>query len=93
MEKIIQIAHQQGIPVLLMGLRLLLIWPLMCPLDVDFYAFSSHKMYGPTGIGILYGKSSWLNTLPPWQGGGEMIDEVKWSGTTYNKIPFNIAHT
>jgi cysteine desulfurase/selenocysteine lyase len=65
----------------------------MCPLDVDFYAFSSHKMYGPTGIGILYGKSSWLNTLPPWQGGGEMIDEVKWSGTTYNKIPFNIAHT
>jgi cysteine desulfurase/selenocysteine lyase len=48
-------------------------------LDADFYAFSSHKMLGPTGIGVLYGKSSWLNILPPWQGGGEMIEEVKWS--------------
>jgi len=87
--KIIQIAHRQDIPVLLDGAQAT---PHMAidvtALDVDFYAFSGHKMYGPTGIGILYGKASWLNTLPPWQGGGEMIEQVKWSGTTYNKIPF-----
>jgi len=88
-EKIIQIAHQQGVPVLLDGAQATPHLAIdVSALDVDFYAFSSHKMYGPTGIGILFGKSSWLNTLPPWQGGGEMIDEVKWSGTTYNKIPF-----
>ncbi|MGB3080125.1 MAG: cysteine desulfurase [Saprospiraceae bacterium] len=88
-QQIIQIAHQHGVPVLLDGAQAT---PHMVidvsALDVDFYVFSSHKMYGPTGIGILYGKSSWLNILPPWQGGGEMIDQVKWSGTSYNKIPF-----
>lgn len=88
-EEIIRLAHQQGIPVMLDGAQAT---PHMSinvkALDVDFYAFSSHKMYGPTGMGILYGKASWLNQLPPWQGGGEMIAEVKWSGTTYNKLPF-----
>jgi cysteine desulfurase/selenocysteine lyase len=57
-------------------------------LDVDFYTFSGHKMYGPTGIGVLYGKSSWLNSLPPWQGGGDMILSVSFDGTIYNKPPF-----
>ncbi|HZV71570.1 MAG TPA: cysteine desulfurase [Saprospiraceae bacterium] len=88
-EQIIKIAHQHGVPVLIDGAQATSHMRIdVSALDVDFYAFSSHKMYGPTGIGILYGKASWLNTLPPWQGGGEMIEQVKWSGTTYNKIPF-----
>lgn len=88
-KEIIRISHQHGIPVLLDGAQATPHLKVnVADLDVDFYAFSSHKMYGPTGIGILYGKSSWLNTMPPWQGGGEMIDQVKWSGTTYNKLPF-----
>lgn len=88
-EKIIAIAHAKGVPVLLDGAQATPHMPVnVSALDVDFYAFSGHKMYGPTGIGILYGKESWLNVLPPWQGGGEMIEEVKWSGTTYNKLPF-----
>lgn len=57
-------------------------------LDCDFYAFSAHKMYGPTGIGVLYGKEALLNDMPPWQGGGEMIKKVSLSGTTYNQLPF-----
>ena len=57
-------------------------------LDADFYAFSGHKMYGPTGIGVLYGKEKWLDQLPPYQGGGEMIDLVSIDKTTYNKLPF-----
>ncbi len=88
-KKIIAIAHKNNIPVMLDGAQATPHLQVnVAELDVDFYAFSSHKMYGPTGIGILYGKSSWLNTLPPWQGGGEMIDKVSWAGTTYNKIPF-----
>src|SRR4030095_7560429 len=88
-EKIIRIAHHHGVPVLLDGAQAVPHMTIdVSALDVDFYAFSSHKMYGPTGIGILFGKASWLNTLPPWQGGGEMIEQVKWSGTTYNKLPF-----
>lgn len=88
-EKIIAIAHARGVPVLLDGAQATPHMPVnVSALDVDFYAFSGHKMYGPTGIGILYGKETWLNVLPPWQGGGEMIEEVKWSGTTYNKLPF-----
>lgn len=88
-EKIIAIAHAKGVPVLLDGAQATPHMPVnVSALDVDFYAFSGHKMYGPTGIGILYGKESWLNVLPPWQGGGEMIEEVKWTGTTYNKLPF-----
>lgn len=57
-------------------------------LDADFYAFSGHKIYGPTGIGVLYGKEKWLNAIPPYQGGGEMIDHVSLEKTTYNKLPF-----
>ena len=86
---IIKIAHDHGVPVLLDGAQASPHLELdMKALDVDFYAFSSHKMYGPTGMGIFYGKAAWLDILPPWQGGGEMIKEVKWSGTTYNTIPF-----
>ena len=88
-EMIIRIAHAHGVPVLLDGAQAV---PHMqvdvAALDVDFYAFSAHKMYGPTGMGVLYGKESWLNTLPPWHGGGEMIEQVSWTGTTYNQIPF-----
>jgi cysteine desulfurase/selenocysteine lyase len=57
-------------------------------LDADFYAFSGHKIYAPTGIGVLYGKEEWLNRMPPYQGGGEMIDLVTLEKTTYNKLPF-----
>ena len=57
-------------------------------LDADFYAFSGHKIYGPTGIGVLYGKEKWLDAIPPYQGGGEMIDQVSVEKTTYNKLPF-----
>lgn len=57
-------------------------------LDCDFYAFSAHKMYGPNGVGILYGKKSWLEQMPPYQGGGEMISEVSFEGTTFNELPF-----
>ena len=57
-------------------------------LDCDFYAFSGHKMYGPTGIGVLYGKASLLNAMPPWQGGGEMIESVTLEKTTYQGLPY-----
>lgn len=57
-------------------------------MDVDFYAFSAHKMYGPNGVGVLYGKTELLEKMPPYQGGGEMISEVKFSGTTYNELPY-----
>jgi cysteine desulfurase / selenocysteine lyase len=57
-------------------------------LDADFYVFSGHKMYGPTGIGILYGKEKWLNAMPPYHGGGEMIKTVRFEETTYNELPF-----
>lgn len=88
-KELIRTAHEHGIPVLIDGAQAVSHLPIdVVDLDADFYAFSSHKMYGPTGIGILYGKAAWLQTLPPWQGGGEMIKEVKWSGTTYNTIPF-----
>lgn len=88
-KEIIQLAHAHGIPVMVDGAQASPHLAIdMADLDADFYAFSSHKMYGPTGIGILYGKADWLNQLPPWQGGGEMISEVKWTGTTYNSLPF-----
>jgi cysteine desulfurase/selenocysteine lyase len=57
-------------------------------LDCDFYAFSGHKIYGPTGIGILYGKQKWLEELPPYQGGGDMVEKVTFEKTTYNELPF-----
>jgi cysteine desulfurase/selenocysteine lyase len=57
-------------------------------LDADFYAFSGHKMYGPAGIGVLYGKRKWLDQMPPYQGGGEMIAQVHFSGSTWNELPY-----
>lgn len=88
-QEIIRIAHDQGVPVMLDGAQAAPHLNInVQALDVDFYALSSHKMYGPTGTGVLYGKASWLDILPPWQGGGEMIKEVTWQGTTFNSIPF-----
>lgn len=87
--EMISIAHSKGVPVLIDGAQATPHMQInVKELDADFYAFSGHKMYGPTGTGILFGKASWLNMLPPWHGGGEMIREVKWSGTTFNTIPF-----
>ena len=88
-ETIIRLAHAQDIPVLIDGAQSIAHMPVdVRSLDADFYAFSGHKMLGPTGIGILYGKREWLDALPPWQGGGEMIANVSWSGTTFNELPF-----
>ncbi len=88
-EQIIKIAHAHNIPVLVDGAQ-------SAPhlkvdvqaMDCDFFAFSGHKMYGPTGIGVLYGKEEWLEKLPPYQGGGEMIDKVTWEKTTFERLPF-----
>ena len=86
---IIRMAHAAGVPVMVDGAQ-------GAPhltvdveaLDCDFYAFSGHKLYGPTGIGVLYGKASWLDRMPPYQGGGEMIDRVTWEHTTFERLPF-----
>jgi cysteine desulfurase / selenocysteine lyase len=86
--KITQMAHARNIPVLVDGAQAV---PRLSvdlqKLDCDFYAFSGHKTYGPTGIGVLYGKSKLLNAMPPYQGGGDMISSVTFEKTTYNKIP------
>jgi cysteine desulfurase/selenocysteine lyase len=87
-RRIIQLAHQQGVPVLVDGAQ-------AAPrlrvdvreLDADFYAFSGHKIYGPTGIGVLYGKANLLDAMPPYQGGGDMISSVTFEKTLYNKLP------
>ena len=88
-KDIIRMAHERGIPVLVDGAQSA---PHMRidvqDLDCDFFAFSGHKMYGPTGIGVLYGKEEWLDRLPPYQGGGEMIDKVTWEHTTFERLPF-----
>ena len=88
-EEIIRLAHEKGVPVCIDGAQSV---PHMKvdvqALDCDFLAFSGHKMYGPTGIGVLYGKREWLEKLPPHEGGGEMINHVRWSGTTYNELPY-----
>jgi cysteine desulfurase/selenocysteine lyase len=87
-EKIIELAHQQGVPVLLDGAQAVGHGPVdVQALDADFYVFSGHKVYGPTGIGVLYGKESWLERLPPYQGGGDMIKTVSFSGTTFAELP------
>jgi cysteine desulfurase/selenocysteine lyase len=87
--EIIRLAHAKNIPVLLDGAQAVPHIPVdVKALDADFYVFSGHKIYGPTGIGILYGKEKWLNALPPYQGGGEMIDKVSFEKTTYNVLPF-----
>jgi cysteine desulfurase / selenocysteine lyase len=87
--EIIRIAHEQNIPVLVDGAQAVPHIPVnVVELDADFYVFSGHKIYGPTGIGALYGKSKWLNAIPPYQGGGEMIATVTFEKTTYNELPF-----
>jgi cysteine desulfurase/selenocysteine lyase len=88
-KEIVQIAHSHGVPVLLDGAQAVQHTPVnVVDLDCDFYVFSGHKIYGPTGIGILYGKEEWLERLPPYQGGGDMIDRVTFEKTTYNELPF-----
>ena len=87
--EIVKIAHQHGIPVLVDGAQSAPHMKIdVQAMDCDFYAFSGHKMYGPTGIGVLYGKEEWLEKLPPYQGGGEMIDKVTWERTTFERLPF-----
>ena len=88
-EEVVRIAHQHGIPVLIDGAQAVAHQPIdVQALDADFYAFSGHKVYGPTGIGILYGKAEWLDRLPPYQGGGEMIQNVTFEHTTFNELPY-----
>ncbi|MBP5340664.1 MAG: cysteine desulfurase [Prevotella sp.] len=87
-KELVALAHERGIPVLVDGAQAVPHFPVdVQDLDCDFYAFSGHKMYGPTGIGVLYGKEAWLDRLPPYQGGGEMIDKVGWERTTFERPP------
>ncbi|MEL7247385.1 MAG: cysteine desulfurase [Bacteroidota bacterium] len=87
-EEVIAKAHERGIPVLLDGAQATPHLKVdVQALDVDFYTFSGHKVFGPTGIGILYGKKHWLEQIPPYQGGGEMIATVTFEKTTYNELP------
>ena len=87
--EIISKAHSKNIPVLIDGAQGAPHLKIdVQALDCDFYAFSGHKMYGPTGIGVLYGKRKWLDRIPPFFGGGEMIDKVTFTQTTYNEIPY-----
>ncbi|MCR5197834.1 MAG: cysteine desulfurase [Prevotella sp.] len=88
-QQVAQKAHKRGIPVLIDAAQsaphfAIDVQQLCC----DFLAFSGHKMYGPTGIGVLYGREEWLDRLPPYQGGGEMISTVRWEKTTFNELPF-----
>ena len=88
-DEIVKIAHQHGIPVMVDGAQSAPHFKVdVQAMDCDFFAFSGHKMYGPTGIGVLYGKEAWLEKLPPYQGGGEMIDKVTWEKTTFERLPF-----
>lgn len=88
-KKLIEVAHAHNVPVLIDGAQSI---PHMAvdvqELDADFYVFSGHKVYGPTGVGVLYGKEAWLDKLPPYQGGGEMIQNVSFEKTTFNVLPF-----
>lgn len=84
-----EIAHRQGVPVLIDGAQSTPHFAVdVKDIDCDFYVFSGHKMYGPTGIGVLYGKEKWLEKLPPYQGGGEMISTVTFEETTFERLPF-----
>lgn len=88
-ERIIRIAHEHGVPVLVDGAQSAPHFAVdMQQLDCDFFAMSGHKMYGPTGVGVLYGKEEWLDRMPPYQGGGEMIDNVSFEKTTFERLPF-----
>ncbi len=87
--EIIALAHANGSKVLIDGAQAVAHWDIdVQALDADFYAFSGHKLFGPTGIGVLYGKEALLNAIPPYQGGGEMIEHVSFSKTTYNVLPY-----
>ena len=86
---IIRIAHEHDVPVLIDGAQSTPHMPIdVQELDCDFFAFSGHKIYGPTGIGVLYGKEKWLDRIPPYMGGGEMIKTVSFKHTTFNDLPF-----
>lgn len=88
-SRIISIAHAHGVPVLIDGAQSAPHFAVdVQALDCDFYAFSGHKVYGPTGIGVLYGKEEWLDRMPPYMGGGEMIQRVAFEHTTFNELPF-----
>jgi cysteine desulfurase/selenocysteine lyase len=88
-KEIIGLAHQQDIPVLVDGAQAVPHQAVdVRDLDCDFYVFSGHKAYGPTGIGVLYGKERWLERMPPFQGGGDMIKAVTFEKTTYNELPY-----
>lgn len=88
-KEMIRYAHSQGVPVLIDGAQAVSHMNVdVRDLDCDFYTFSSHKMYGPCGVGVLYGKEKWLEQMPPYQGGGEMIGHVSFSGTTFAELPF-----
>jgi cysteine desulfurase/selenocysteine lyase len=88
-KEMIRYAHEQNVPVLIDGAQAIQHGHVdVQDLDCDFYAFSGHKIYGPTGIGILYGKEAMLDAIPPYQGGGDMVDCVKFDKTTYNILPF-----
>ncbi|MEE4114847.1 MAG: cysteine desulfurase [Marinilabiliaceae bacterium] len=88
-KELISIAHANNVPVLLDGAQAIQHSGVdVQELDCDFYAFSGHKVYGPTGIGVLYAKEKWLEEMPPWQGGGDMVDKVTFEKTTYNQLPF-----
>jgi len=88
-KEVIRKAHARGIPVLLDGAQMVQHGEVdVKELDCDFYVFSSHKIYGPTGSGVLYGKEAMLEELPPYQGGGDMVDQVRFDRTSYNALPF-----
>lgn len=87
-DEIIQFAHSQGVPVLVDGAQSAPHFAIdVQAMDCDFFALSGHKMYGPTGIGVLYGKEEWLDRMPPYQGGGEMIETVSFDKVTFEKPP------
>ncbi len=88
-KEIVAIAHKKNIPVLIDGAQAIQHQNVdVQDIDCDFYVFSGHKIYGPTGIGVLYGKERWLKEMPPYQGGGDMIERVKFEHTTYDDLPF-----
>lgn len=88
-KEIIDFAHSKGVPILIDGAQSVPHMQIdVQELDADFYAFSAHKIYGPNGIGVLYGKTEWLEKIPPYQGGGEMIATVSFEETTFNELPF-----
>ncbi len=88
-KEIVSIAHAHGVPVLIDGAQSTPHFSVdVQTIDCDFYAFSGHKIYGPTGIGVLYGKEEWLDRIPPYMGGGEMIQNVSFEKTTFNELPF-----